>query len=150
MVIPFRIGSQESKFQQPKPLADGRDLRFFLCEPTQFPVCIRTSIPAYQALMVGLSIKSQGWRWAKIDCFDDQFERKNTWIKESFAAVEDVGWRICRDVIIYIYICTSEDQTIISHAHGIVGKFRWLCPSAGWRSAMCLVRWSVAFSEWWD
>lgn len=98
--------------------------------------------------MVGLSIKSQGWRWAKIDCFDDQFEQKNTWIKESFAAVEDVGWRICRDVI--IYICTSEDQTIISHAHGIVGKFRWLCPSAGWRSAMCLVRWSVAFSEWWD
>lgn len=47
-------------------------------------------------------------------------------------------------------MCTSEDQTIISHAHGIVGKFRWLCPGAGWRSAMCLVRWSVAFSEWWD
>ena len=30
-----------------------------------------------------------------------------------------------------MYMCTSEDQTIISHAHGIVGKFRWLCPSAG-------------------
>ena len=94
--------------QQPKPLADGKDLSFCLCEPTSFPVCIRTSIPAYQALMVGLSIKSQGWRWAKIDCFDDQFEQKNNWIKESFAAVEDVGWRICRGV--YVYKWGSDDH----------------------------------------